>query len=430
MFSSNISAKLSLYDQIGYLLVGSVALLLLVGDLWLSAVIKSFPSFAIGTALVWAVVAYLFGHIIQAIANMIISEDKDSYSESDKQVLAEVREYFGKPDWTDKQAFQHCYILACGRDISGHVASVNAYYSLYRGWQILLAIEALFLMVWLVLHWFSLQILLMLVGTLLVTLLMNRRRKRYWNHAIKKALQTFMVVRRLEGNPGSSNTWKGQKPMKFTDAFTTELSEAVDLVHQVREVCEASQRLLRREIEQVKHGDNQFIGTAMRFLDINYDALLSIKDALEAGYLTQSYVLNRWHLEQAHLFYFLWKSPDDYKRWKKDEHIKPREVGEFFEERGFPSWEEAYDECSHVVHGNAIFIENSSEVSFTTPINATQLTEVNTVLKHLMVTGHKMNMIAMNLLSDLVSVSVFNPLVKQFESVETRVNALWKGKGN
>ncbi|MCD6249285.1 MAG: hypothetical protein J7J98_02990 [candidate division Zixibacteria bacterium] len=134
--AGNVSSKFSLYDQVGYLLVGSVLLLLAAFDIWLLTGVD-LTAFELQAALVLIVVAYLLGHIVQAVANIVIKEKKDEYSDTQKGTLQEVREYFGFPDWNDREAFQHCYILVCARDVAGHVAAFNAYYSLYRGWFLL-----------------------------------------------------------------------------------------------------------------------------------------------------------------------------------------------------------------------------------------------------------------------------------------------------
>ena len=80
MFTDGISNKFSFYDQIGYLLVGSIALLLIAGNMWLTNGSESLPSFALQIILVWMVVAYFLGHLVQSVANIIIIEKKDSYT--------------------------------------------------------------------------------------------------------------------------------------------------------------------------------------------------------------------------------------------------------------------------------------------------------------------------------------------------------------
>ena len=197
MFTDGISNKFSFYDQIGYLLVGSIALLMIAGNMWLFNRSESLPSFALQTILVLMVVAYFLGHLVQSVANIIIIEKKDSYTISERKTLDAVRAYFDNSDWSDREAFQHCYILSCGKDIAGHVAAFNAYYSLYRGWLLLFSFEAVYLAVHTIINWFSLELFLLTLASLGIAFLMHYRRRLYWNYVTSKTLQTFIVFRKL-----------------------------------------------------------------------------------------------------------------------------------------------------------------------------------------------------------------------------------------
>ena len=73
-----ISSNFSLYDQIGYMLVGAVSLLLAALDIWIPGKGYLLPEFALQNTLVWIVIAYLLGHIVQAVANLLIRENKES----------------------------------------------------------------------------------------------------------------------------------------------------------------------------------------------------------------------------------------------------------------------------------------------------------------------------------------------------------------
>lgn len=213
--------------------------------------------------------------------------------------------------------------------------------------------------------------------------------------------------------------------MKFTDAFAGEFSEAVRLVHEVRRVCNSCKNLLRTTIGSGGHGEQKFVETGLQFVRINHDALSSIKDSIESGHLAQSFVLVRWHLELSHLFCFLWKNPDDYERWKGGGQIRPSEVGEFFTRQGMATWESVYDICSDVAHGNAKYIEKASGISYMAPIDVDLLSDVDTALKYLMITGHKINMIGISLLKNIAPVSEYNALAKAYETLELDVNAYW-----
>jgi len=99
---NKIFSKFNLYDQIGYLMVGAVVLLLLVFNA--SYFFKLLPRrFNLDTFLVWFIVAYFLGHLIQGIANLINSikllrfllpEDKENFDDKQKEVLGQAKEYF------------------------------------------------------------------------------------------------------------------------------------------------------------------------------------------------------------------------------------------------------------------------------------------------------------------------------------------------
>ncbi len=206
--------------------------------------------------------------------------------------------------------------------------------------------------------------------------------------------------------------------MKFEDAFRGRLSEAVKLVVEVREVCNSCGRLLDNSLNQGKHGDNNFYVTALQFTRINYDTIACIKHGIQSGFLTQSFVLLRWHLELAHLFYYLWKDQEAYRRWVQGEQIRPREIGKFIEEEGSATWEETYLDWSNVTHGNALYVENCFTISRMTPIDDKQVILAGHALRNLMFMGHKINMVSGNLLKELVDVAEYNPIAEKYNSLD------------
>lgn len=82
-------SKFNLYDQIGYLLVGSVALLLVYGNSILFG-IKA-PDFSLSNSPLWLIVSYFVGHLIQAIANTVIKEKKEIFTEKEQELLKSAR---------------------------------------------------------------------------------------------------------------------------------------------------------------------------------------------------------------------------------------------------------------------------------------------------------------------------------------------------
>ena len=82
--NQQIFSKFNVYDQIGYLLVGSIGLLVI----YLDAVLLSyeFPKFDLKTAIIWLIVAYFLGHVIQAVANVFIKEKKEDFNEQEREL--------------------------------------------------------------------------------------------------------------------------------------------------------------------------------------------------------------------------------------------------------------------------------------------------------------------------------------------------------
>lgn len=151
---NKIFSKFNLYDQIGYLMVGAVVLLLLVfnASYFFQA---TTPPFNLDTFLVWFIVAYFLGHLIQGIANLINSikllrfllpEDKENFDDKQKEVLGQAKEYFELQKQDESRLWNFCYMFASAKDITGQVQAFNSYYSLYRGWLIVFILEALFLL--------------------------------------------------------------------------------------------------------------------------------------------------------------------------------------------------------------------------------------------------------------------------------------------
>lgn len=188
--------RLNLYDHFGYLFVGLLAL----GLGWLNLVILR-TNFNISSSayllLVVLALAYFFGHLIQALANVVIKENKTDFTQDEKEVLNEVRKFF-KQEVSDKQAFQYCYTVAVAKDITAQVQLFNAYYSLFRGWALVLLLESVFCIgAYLFVSqadWVLLPIAFLAIGS---SLLFYKRSKRFYMYVRSKVLQTFVTLKAL-----------------------------------------------------------------------------------------------------------------------------------------------------------------------------------------------------------------------------------------
>jgi len=202
---NKLFSKFSVYDEIGYLMVGAVAILIVAFDTaYLSSI--RLPSFALDSLLAWVVIAYFVGHFVQAVANLIsdipiiravIPERKSTFSDSDKLILKEVEEYFNAKGATRGELWSLCYMFSCVKDMTGQIQAFNSYYSLYRGWLIIFLIQSL-VMLYFTITSFNYYTLLLLLFSLGCFFLFYRRSKRFWTYTRRRVLETWKVAKTLK----------------------------------------------------------------------------------------------------------------------------------------------------------------------------------------------------------------------------------------
>lgn len=194
---SNIPLKFNIYDQIGYLLVGSIALMLAYLD---SSVLNiRFPDFNLTNLSLWIIVGYFIGHVVQAIVNAVIKENKDNFTENEQEIVKSARAFFKLENLSDNEIWNLCYMLVSVKDLTGQVRSFNAYYSLYRGWFVVFAAESLFILGYTI-YAFSYIKLVLFFLTIVISILFYRRLSRFYQYLRNKVLQTFIVLRTLDRN--------------------------------------------------------------------------------------------------------------------------------------------------------------------------------------------------------------------------------------
>lgn len=200
-----VFSKFNLYDQIGYLMVGSIAIIILVFNVYYFYGIKLL-NLDIDTFLIWFIIAYFFGHVIQGITNLIsvipilnilIKEDKKKFSDEEKETLKDAEKYFKIKKQDESKLWSLCYTFSLAKDITAQVQVFNANYSLYRGWLIVFLLQSLFILYQLLFQQYSLQILWLFIGSIFFTFLFYKRSKRFWNYMRSKVLETFTVVKAL-----------------------------------------------------------------------------------------------------------------------------------------------------------------------------------------------------------------------------------------
>ncbi len=193
-------SKLNLYDQIGYFLVGSVLIILISLDLFFLNSFKLMPAINSVNLIFYLVTAYFFGHIVQALANIIIKEKKYSFDSFESKILKEAEKFFNvgsiKPSQSD--VFQLCYLYALGKDKTSHLVQFNSLYSFYRGTFLVFFLESIFLLFLLIFNWFNIFYLCAFLLSVAVFVLMFLRLKRFAIYFRKKVFYIFLLSKASE----------------------------------------------------------------------------------------------------------------------------------------------------------------------------------------------------------------------------------------
>lgn len=197
-----IFSKFNLYDQIGYLMVGSIAALIFVSDAKFFYGFR-FSDLNINNFIIWFVIIYFLGHLIQALANIInkipivnflIKEDKEKFSIDQKIILKNVKKFFKLKSQNNNLIWNVCYLYALSKDTTGQIQSFNAYYSMYRGWLIIFLLQSIFVLYILIKEFNIQNISLFLISTLIMWIFYIRSR-RFWEYLTNKILRTYIIFR-------------------------------------------------------------------------------------------------------------------------------------------------------------------------------------------------------------------------------------------
>jgi len=190
-----IFSKFSFYDQIGYILVGSIVLIVAFFDAWILK--YQLPKISGADLAVLVIIAYFLGHLTQSVANLFIKEKKYNFSKQEIEILNIAREKFNLKEKSDNEIYRLCYMLSLAKDFSGQVETFNAYYSLYRGWLLVFVLQSIFLTYRLI-SVFNFEYLIFLLVSIAIAILFFLRLKRFYKYSREKTLQTFLIVNKLK----------------------------------------------------------------------------------------------------------------------------------------------------------------------------------------------------------------------------------------
>ena len=187
-------SRFDVYDQFGYLFVGGIALLVMGIDLFFLEKLRYVEAVSAQSFLVWLVAAYFLGHVVQAIANVFIRENKTDFSDSERETLEEAGKYFGEEQKSLEDIYLLCYMVSLAKDATGHVKAFNAYYGLYRGWTMVFALNSFFMLCAVFLVRPSLPHILILAISVAITVLFRKRSRRFYAYSRQKTLQIFIIA--------------------------------------------------------------------------------------------------------------------------------------------------------------------------------------------------------------------------------------------
>lgn len=189
--------KFGLYDQLGYLFVGAVSEAVIFANLLISRDSIKLPSANLYVAVALVIGAYFFGHLTQAIANLIFKEKPNDYTDREKEVLKRVIKRYNLDKDDYREAFAVCMALTKWKDLTGEVAAFNANYGLYRGWKTIAALNVVYGLGLTVLSGNTTDFRngLIIAGvSLVVAFIFHRRAQRFYKYTGKKVLLTFRLL--------------------------------------------------------------------------------------------------------------------------------------------------------------------------------------------------------------------------------------------
>lgn len=218
--------------------------------------------------------------------------------------------------------------------------------------------------------------------------------------------------------------------MKFEAALNNELSDAVLLVNRVRELCNKCCDEISNDLEEGTQREKQFVATGLYFSRINYDAIDGIMNSIKYGFIDQSMVLLRWHLELSHLYYFLWKDQEAYQRWLTGTQFHPKEISKVFIEKNYATWQKPYSIWSDITHGNAKYVENCLTISREARVSGSQIIDVARILRSLTFNGQKINSVSANILKGIADTIKYNPIAKQYNLLEHDILTFYEEQNN
>jgi hypothetical protein len=202
---------------------------------------------------------------------------------------------------------------------------------------------------------------------------------------------------------------------KFGDEWEIRFGEQLELLHDVSSLTNTMGRLLS---ENAGRGD--FAETSLHFAMMTAESPANILRTLRDGYIAHAVVLSRWYLEMAHLCFYLWSNPDAHKEWLAGKNVRPKDIGQWFNKMGFPTWKETYDDWSNVVHNNSLVVSAYHTIAARTPVSEGQFLVASQLIRNLLFITTKLNYVFGKTLKPFVG-DRYAEIALKYNSFEKRI---------
>lgn len=200
--NQQVFSKFSQYDLFGYLMVGSIAILIYLFDSSLFFH-QPIPAFNLDNIIIWFIATYFTGNVVQGLVSVLskvpcvknlVSEDKENFKLEHKNVLAEAKKYFKIKSKSYSYTWNVCYQFVLLKDSTGQIQPFSSYYSLYRGWMIIFIAQSFFMLFMFFTDKTYLNFGLLIISFSLCLIFLVRA-KRFWNYLTVKVLQAFTILK-------------------------------------------------------------------------------------------------------------------------------------------------------------------------------------------------------------------------------------------
>ena len=195
-------SRFNLYDHLGYISVWFYTLALLALVLFFNNIfVFSIKDIGFWDWIFLLLACYIVWHIIQAVSNFIIKENKNSSDNSYDFIVEKVKKVFWLANETKiGMVFQYAYLSSVWKDPSWQIALFNSLYSFYRGLYTTTLLATIVFLWFIVYSWILCNTRLIMINTLWLLIscslvyVFNQRKDRFYQYMWQKVWIIFDIL--------------------------------------------------------------------------------------------------------------------------------------------------------------------------------------------------------------------------------------------